>query len=1308
MSSRKVIRRIALAIAAVIVIAMIAGYFVARSAGFHRYVIGRVNEKIRQSTGGHSEIGSYSIALRPLVVTVNHVVIHGTEPPGTRPLLETERITLGLKIVSLLHGKVDISDIQIDRPVINLIIDRNSQSNIPRPESKSSQSTGVWDLGIQRLLIANGEIYYASKATPLSADLHDLLTRVQYDSVREQYIGQLSYHRGHLRFGAYRPIDHDLGSHFTASRSGLSFDPLVLRLASSELNLRAAVTNYDRPALNGDYRVVVHTEDFRRVLRNASLPVGTITVSGSLAYQRVPGRSPLETFTSTGRVSSPGLRVETSSLKTTVYRISGEYEVKDGDFAARDLRAALLGGELNASLSVHDVAVKRVSVLRASLKRISIQETARALHSAQVPLTGNAQADLAASWHGSLEGLRALVNASLNGAITPSRAGAAPTPLTGALHAVYTGAGQMLTVTQAQLQTPASSVRMSGSVGDRSNLAIRAGTNNLHELQSLVQALQPAAPAGAPPSKLPSLFGTASLNASVQGPVKKPQVSGQFAAQNLQIEDTHWRTLQAAFTASASEISVERGSLVSAGSGSIQFDADVNLNDWRYLAANPLSVHLDVAHIPIDQLAHAVKLAYPVSGTLSAQLSLRGSELNPVGTGSVRLTQARVDGTSIPRVALDFQGTGDAVHATAGASLAGGDINAVLTYYPRNQGYTGRVDVRQLHLEQIEKAQMLHVSGSLSASATGSGTLKHPQLSATASIPELQVHDKTISGINAQLEVANRSANFSVNSNIAQSFVQARGTVALTGDKYGTIHLDSKGIALNTLLAAYLPTQAQDIHGELELHATASGPVSRPLEMQGQLQVPVFDMSYKDVRVGFARPIVADYRNGVVRLEPTQIKGTGTEINLEGSIPIENKQPANFTATGGIDLGLLHMLDPDLTSSGRIELDIHGAGLIGTPGIHGQVRLVNAGFNSTSTPMGVEHVNGVFAISNNEIQIQNFSGHVGGGDFTAAGTVAYRPATQFNVTLKANHVRLLYPEGLRTILQGDLLFAGSTQAAQLSGRVLLDNMSFAEGFDLASFMSQTSSAASGASPNQGFAENLKLNIALQSASDLGLTSSQVSVQGSVNLKVTGTAANPVILGRADITGGELFFMGKRYQVQHGVAQFNNPTHTEPVLNFLVTTTVNQYDLSVTLIGPLDRLRVHYVSDPPLPPVDIINLLARGQTTEEAAAAPANMGANQLIASGVASQVSGGLQKLAGISSLQIDPLIGGSNRNPGARLSIQQRVTKNFFFTYSTDVTSTQDQVVQGEYQLTRRWSVSAIRDQYGNIGVDAKFHKTF
>jgi len=53
-------------------------------------------------------------------------------------------------------------------------------------------------------------------------------------------------------------------------------------------------------------------------------------------------------------------------------------------------------------------------------------------------------------------------------------------------------------------------------------------------------------------------------------------------------------------------------------------------------------------------------------------------------------------------------------------------------------------------------------------------------------------------------------------------------------------------------------------------------------------------------------------------------------------------------------------------------------------------------------------------------------------------------------------------------------------------------------------------------------------------------------------------------------------------------------------------------------------------------------------------------------------------------------------------------VTKNFFFTFSTDVTSTQGEVVQLEYQFNNRWSASAVRDQNGNMGLDAKYHTKF
>jgi translocation and assembly module TamB len=246
----------------------------------------------------------------------------------------------------------------------------------------------------------------------------------------------------------------------------------------------------------------------------------------------------------------------------------------------------------------------------------------------------------------------------------------------------------------------------------------------------------------------------------------------------------------------------------------------------------------------------------------------------------------------------------------------------------------------------------------------------------------------------------------------------------------------------------------------------------------------------------------------------------------------------------------------------------------------------------------------------------------------------------------------------------------------------------------------------GAPPTgESMADNVKLQVAVQSTSQLSAGTAQLGVEGTANLRIIGTAANPVIIGRADLTSGDIFFAKNQYHLERGLITFANPNQTEPVLNMLITTTINQYNLSITIRGPIQKLQTSYVSDPPLPPIDIINLIARGQTTTEGA--PESFGASQVLAAGLG-QVSNQVTKLTGIAGLQIDPLIGGNNTNPSARIGIQKRVTKNFTFTFSTDVTQPQSEIVQGDYQLNKRWSVSVVRDQSGGFSVDGRYHTNF
>ena len=93
---------------------------------------------------------------------------------------------------------------------------------------------------------------------------------------------------------------------------------------------------------------------------------------------------------------------------------------------------------------------------------------------------------------------------------------------------------------------------------------------------------------------------------------------------------------------------------------------------------------------------------------------------------------------------------------------------------------------------------------------------------------------------------------------------------------------------------------------------------------------------------------------------------------------------------------------------------------------------------------------------------------------------------------------------------------------------------------------------------------------------------------------------------------------------------------------------------------------------------------------------------------VSNQVTSRLEKVAGISQLSIDPVLGGDQQNPGARIAIQQRVTSKIFVTFATDVTSTQRQVIKLEYQVSPRLSVNAVRDQNGGFAFDTRIHKTW
>jgi translocation and assembly module TamB len=1290
------------ALAIMIAVSAVGGYLYLKSDAFRRLMMDKIVAGANRATGGHTEIGAVDFELSTLTAHLYNVVVRGNESPDAPPLLRVGKLTLGLKIQSVLHRKLNLSELLIEHPSVHLEVNSEGRSNIPQPSpSQSSNPTNIFEFEIGHVSLMHGEIDYADRKTPVDADLHNLGTNIIFEPSAARYRGSISYENGNLRYGEYAPVRHSFSAQFSATPSAFSLESAVLRVASSAVTLRANLTNFSNPAIAGDYDIRLHTQDLAAI--SPGTKTGDISLIGKICYQKKNNQSFLRSVSIEGKVASHALSAVYSGSRVEMRQLQGQYQLANGTLHANGIEAELLDGRIHADLDMKNLDTTPSSRIRATLHSISLRAAQRAVNNPELNgnvISGIVDGAAEAAWTGSMNNLVAHSDLTVRAAMSSPKPSVTNVPLDGVIHAAYDGPNHALTVHQTTLQIPSATLTAEGEVSQRSHLEIHAKAGDLHRLIELASAFR------ATPSAPPLLSGSGAMDVTVQGSMQKPQISGTLTAQNLEVQGSQWKNAAFSIRADPSRIVLSNGTLIGAQHGQAFFGATVGLHDWSYLPSNPIQANLSLRQMSVTDLEHLANLHYPVSGNLSANVSVNGSQLEPVGSGSVDVAKSRFYSEPVQTLAVKFHTEGGSIVSTLNVVTTAGSANSSLTYTAKTKAYKLRLDAPAIVLQKLNTVQEknLAVNGTLSVSASGQGTLDDPQMTAILQLSKIEVQQKSIAGVKATVDVANRQADLILDSQVAQAFVRARGHVNLSGDYETDASIDTAAIPLDVLLATYAGGVPKGFQGQTEFHGTLKGPLKDKTRLEAHLTIPTLSASYQSLQIGVAGPIRADYSHSVITLQPAEIRGTDTSIRIGGSLPLAGTGSPTLTAQGSIDAHILRIVSPDLRSSGTFSLDIRTSGSVKSPVVQGQVHLQNVALSTAAAPLSVDRLNGTLNLANERVQVSDLSGEINGGQVSATGSIEYRPTLQFNVALRGKSVRLLYPEGLRSLFDSSLNWTGTPQGSTLNGRVLIDQLSFTPDFDLATFSDQFSNIAAPA--ESGFDDTIKLQIAIQTKDNLSATSSQVSLAGSADLNVIGTAANPVVIGRTDLTSGELFYRAVRYQLQRGIITFEDPNQTTPVLDVSVTTTVEQYNLTLNLRGPFDRLTTSYVSDPPLAMADIINLIAMGKTTSESAAA--GQSTDSIIASQALGQLGNGVQKLAGISSLQVDPLLSGNSQNPSAQIAVQQRVTKNFLFTFSTGVSQPGQEIVQGDYQINKKWAVSVERDQLGGVSVDGRFHTSF
>jgi translocation and assembly module TamB len=1317
MNTKKIAAWAGGAVALSIVLVVAAAYLIQQNTFLHRYLLAKMIQAGEKSSGARIAIRDFGIRWIPLRMTLEDVAVRGTDENTARPLASLPHVEIGIEWGEFLHKRVRLTELILDRPAVNLVVNDAGESNLPaRPASSSAPPTSSLQVSVQHAAIRDGELRYNNSPGKIDADLADFHLDVNHGAAVDQYSGNLGYNKGEIALAGYAPLSHAIQISFAATRSGIAFERIHIGTESSQLNAKGSMKGYSNPVVQAEYQALLSTADLHRELPTVPLSRGEIELDGSLSYNAAAG-SGLEALKTSGHVSSKTFRASVSKSEVSVRSLDGDYSLEGGTIRVSGLQAETLGGVLHAEFTGEHLTATPRYQLSVSADSVSLGQAEQVAGESSLPLRGTAQLRANAHWIANVQNMIAQADGRISAVIPAQNSSGAtntaPVPVNADLHVSYDAPHSTLTVTNSTLSSSQTNIVATGTVSDHSALSIRARTSDLHETELLIVAVQrilnSAQNTPSSPAAPFNLHGSASVDAQIEGRLQAPRITGHAQADALEIRQAHWSHIQADFDATASSVSVKNGLAQSASQGRLNFSLTTSLQHWSYSSDNPVTAQVQASQIPVADLEQLTGFSAPVSGMFSGNVSIRGTIDDPSGNGSVELRNASLWGEPVRSVTTQLHAANKTFSATFSIAAPAGNISGEGEFGATDRHYQISLNHSVVNLGQITylSSRGYSIAGTLGIDAHGQGTLAAPQLDVALAGNQLAFRNAPVGSMNAQLRVADQQVNFTLNSNVAGGQINANGNAGLTAPYIVHGGFEVHSLEFGPLLATYVPGVKRQFEGNTEVRGQIDGPLARPQDVKASIELSTLNLAYQDLKLASAGPVRLNYANSVVTISQAELKGTGTDFKLGGALPLAGSAPINISTTGTIDLKLLTILGSDTQSAGTVKIDMSARGALKQPQIGGTIALAGVSFTNDAYPIGLENVNAQIGVAGNRLTIQNFAGQMGGGSFSVSGFASYSPAS-FSLQVNGKSIRMRYPEGTRAQVDSNLTLIGSPGSSALNGRVTIDELSFTPDFDLANFIGQLSSSSP--SIPSLWEQNMKLDVAVASSDVLALSSSQLSLQGSADLRVVGTLGNPVILGRTTLSGGSIIFMGNVYQVQSGTVVFANPVKTEPTLNIYVTTQVQDYNITLNFIGPLDRLRTNYTADPALPLVDIIHLLAFGKTTAQSAATatPASVGAQSVIANGLASQVSNQIQNLTGISQLQIDPSLGGNNSNTGARVAIQQRVTSNILFTFATDLTDTQNAVVQVKYQTRGRLSFSLTRDEYGSYAIEIKTRKTF
>ncbi|MBI4460398.1 MAG: translocation/assembly module TamB domain-containing protein, partial [Acidobacteria bacterium] len=1313
-----------------------------QSALFSEMIRSRLVAALEQTTGGRVELREFAFYPYRLEVHLRGMVIHGRDRPEEPPFFSVEEIQLGWRLLSIWGLRADLDRVRLWEPRIYIAVADDGHTNLP-PFPLRSEGDGGWlrqavALRAGRLEVLRGQLRWNQTLWPLDVQAESFHLALQYETANQMYSGRLDFQKAVLASSGAAAIPSRAQVDFKVFSDSIEIANLLWQTPKSRLAAQGVVEDLRLPRLHFTHQLQMDWSELAAMM-------GRSGWQGNLAW-RGQGKYDPQGWELSGDLGARSVRMGIAALPAIPWTLAAslrvihpagtEDQAKAGAWRAEfgKLEIAALGGNFGGSATAEGVGLAPLVKLDLVAQRISLPVLTKALSVLppsleQLPWTAALSGPVQASFKGAGENLllRADWVAEAPKVVPPNFA-----PASGSLGGSYDGRQGRFEIQNSELTLRQTYLSADGWLTPQdSQMSFSVDTTDFEEVRPLARAIYEDT------GDLPLRLGRAQARGLWSGGTRTPAFEGEFNLADFSYENSSWDqfsghlryhsglgrlplTLWADKRADASlaELAIDSGRL-RRGSTAAEFSAVLGLEDNVFAPRSPFSLQGTLRNADLKDVYDLLRTELPVQGNVAqAFIQASGTRQAPRGQGTIEVVSGTVYQEPFDRFTAQYELqpglllSASRFRVEKGKAFLEGDA----AWSFQTKQYQFSVAGSNLPLEEFQFLQTsgFPVHGLAEAKLSGEGTLQRPRVRGQIEVRQFEGDNGQGGTLSLNIETQNTQANVQLQANAFQSQWQGSAQILLEGAFPISANLSFRNTDLPSLLQTFRKTPET-------LQARADGQVAMKGELKHLAAVAVLgevarlegtfgEMTFRNVQ-----PIRFQYRDRLVHLEQAHLSGYRLDLEVTGSIRTVEDPVLDLTANGEMDLSALELLETGLIGVGKVQLAARLEGPLSRPLWRGSLAVADASLRHPTLPINLSRMKGAVAFEGNRGILEDFTAVSGGGAVKLDGFVSHAAGGgwQFQVAADAENVRVRYPAGVSTTVNGRLTLSGVPESSLLSGRLTIVRENVSPGFDLMAALLRARDEPETVIQSE-FLRNMRLDVELVSAADIRLETGMTrNLQADVDLQLQGTVENPILLGRIGILQGELFFAGKRYNVSRGEVSFVNPVRIEPLLSLTVEAQVQQYDISLDFTGPPERLTVSYRSDPPLPTGDILSLLVAGSSRQTAAEPSAiqtmpQIGAESLLSQALSAQIGGRLDRIFGAGRVRVDPQLAGFGQPANASVTLEQQITNNFTILYVTDVTSTRRQIIQGEWTITPRYSLGVIRDENGLIGINLQLKLRF